>query len=50
LKAGNLKRLHELADENVVQVVGNAPQEKQKGHQDERRQLSSGKQCVPSSR
>jgi hypothetical protein len=38
LKTGDGERLHELADENVVQIAGNSPKKKQRGHQEERAQ------------
>src|SRR5579859_1202994 len=46
LKPRNLKGLHELADEHVVEIVGNAPEKKQEGNQEERRELAGRKKCV----
>ena len=46
LGAGDLKRLHELADQNVVQVVGNRPQEEQRRDQHEREQVLPRNQLV----
>jgi len=46
LKAGDGERLHELPDQNVIQVVRNAPQEEKHGDQNERNKLTVGKEVV----
>src|SRR5277367_4151766 len=39
LKTRNRKRLHELANQNVIQIIGDAPEKKQRGDQNERNDL-----------
>ena len=43
LKAGDGERLHEMADEDVVEIVGNAPEEEEGGDEDEGEEMSGGK-------
>ena len=42
---GDLKRLHELLDEDVVHVAGNTPEQEQGGDQNKRHNISRCKQA-----
>src|SRR5260221_9010882 len=44
LKARDGKRLHEMADQDVVEIVRNAPEKKQDGDKNERNEMSGRKQ------
>ena len=44
LKPIDLERLHKLANQNVIEVVGHAPQKEERCHQNERQQPSRGNQ------
>ena len=44
LEAAHLERLHELLDQDVVQVVGDTPEEEQRRHQDEGQRVAGGEQ------
>src|SRR5581483_4671045 len=46
-EACDLERLHELPDQHIIQVVGNAPKEEQHRHQDERYHRFPGKEAMP---
>src|SRR5271167_1020243 len=44
LKAGNCERLHEVANQDVIEIVRNAPQEEKCGDEDEGNDIFSGKE------
>jgi hypothetical protein len=45
LEAGDGERFHEMADEDVVEIVGDAPKEEQDGNQNEGDQVACGEQA-----
>src|SRR5271157_2729859 len=46
LEPVNRKRLHELPDQDIVQIIGNSPQKEQRRHQNERKDVSRWKKSV----
>ena len=45
LEPANLERLHELPDEHVVQVIGNAPEKEQPGNEHKRTHHAGRQPC-----
>src|SRR6266404_1162458 len=49
LETRNRKGLHKVADEHIIEIVGNSPKEEQSGYREKREKVARRKECSASS-